>query len=119
MTGPAADSLILVLSTFPGTETAERVARTLLQEGLVACANLLPGLRSLYHWEGVLRDDPECLVLLKTSAGTCPALQQRLQDLHPYDVPEIVTLEAAGVSPGYLDWVLQSLAKPSSSQAQP
>ncbi|HUF63432.1 MAG TPA: divalent-cation tolerance protein CutA [Verrucomicrobiales bacterium] len=115
MTGPADHSLILVLSTFPGAESAERVARILLEERLVACANLLPGLRSLYRWEGTLHDDPECLALFKSSAASGPALEQRLQELHPYDVPEIVILEAAGVSPGYLQWVLQSLAEPSSA----
>jgi periplasmic divalent cation tolerance protein len=103
-------SLILVLSTFPGAESAERAARALVEERLAACANLLPGIRSLYRWEGEIRDDPECLVIFKTSSANRSALERRLVELHPYSVPEVVSLAASAVSPAYLDWALKAIS---------
>ncbi len=95
----------LVLVTAPDAETGARLARTLVEERLAACANLVPGVRSIYRWEGAVQDDAEVLLLIKTRSEHCEALAARVQDLHPYDLPEVVALAATGGSTAYLDWV--------------
>ena len=95
----------VVLVTAPDAEVGARLGRTVVSEGLAACANLIPGLTSIYRWEGELRTDAEVLLLLKTTAAGFDALRDRVVQLHPYDVPEVLGLEAeAGFAP-YLDWV--------------
>ncbi len=95
----------MVLVTAPDAEVAGRLARTLVEERLAACANILPGLRSIYRWEGAIQEDEEVLVLLKTRAERCPALAARVKDLHPYELPEVLELPVTGGSDAYLDWV--------------
>jgi len=97
--------LRVVLVTAPDLETATGIARTLVTERLAACANVVPGLRSIYRWEGSVQDDAEVLLLLKTRAARCPALAARVKDLHPYEVPEVLELPVTGGSEAYLEWV--------------
>lgn len=97
--------MFLVLSTFPSEAKAAEVAQTLLAENLIACANLLPGVRSLYRWQGQLCDEAEVLVLLKCPAAGYAQLEARLRELHPYEVPEIVALRPEAVLPAYAEWV--------------
>jgi periplasmic divalent cation tolerance protein len=99
---------IVVLMTAPDTDVANRIAGTLVDEGLVACVNILPGLRSIYRWEGKVCDEAEVLCLMKTRLDLFPALRERITALHPYQVPEIIALPLAAGSPPYLDWVIQS-----------
>lgn len=99
---------MLVLSTVPTEDVAAALARTLVEEGLAACVNILPGMRSLYAWRGETCDDREVLCLIKTRRALFPALRDRLTALHPYEVPEIVALAAEEVSRAYLDWVSAS-----------
>jgi periplasmic divalent cation tolerance protein len=73
---------------------------------LAACVSVVPGLRSFYHWEGDICDDSELLLLIKTRREFFEPLAARLHDLHPYEVPEIVALEATAVAPDYLAWLL-------------
>jgi periplasmic divalent cation tolerance protein len=101
----ARESLRIVLSTFPNRETAATAGRTLVIEKLCACANILPGLRSIYRWEGNIEDSEEVLVMFKTTPARYTALEQRLISLHPYKLPEIVALDAADVLAPYLAWV--------------
>jgi periplasmic divalent cation tolerance protein len=96
----------VVLVTAPDLETAAALARTLVEEGLVACANVVPGVRSIYRWEGEVQDDAEVLLVAKTAAARCDALAARVRDLHPYDLPEVVVLPVSGGSRDYLDWVI-------------
>jgi periplasmic divalent cation tolerance protein len=96
---------IVVLTTFGSGEKAAEVARVLVDERLIACANVLPQVRSIYRWQGKVNDEAEVLVVLKTSAERLARLQQRLRELHPYDVPEMLALRVdAGWAP-YLEWL--------------
>jgi len=106
---PAAAPLVL-LTTFPDEDTAARVARALVDERLCACVNLLPGVRSIYRWKGAVTDEREVLAIAKTTAARLPALERRLAELHPYEVPELVALAAAHVHPPYLAWLLAEVA---------
>ena len=87
------------------TDSAERIATALVAERLAACVNLLPGLRSVYRWQGKVEAAAEVLLLVKTSAEAYPALQERLRQLHPYELPELLAVEAASGLPEYLQWL--------------
>lgn len=104
--------MLLVLSTFAGEEDAARVTRALVEERLIACANLLPGARSLYRWKGAVADERETVALMKTRKQDWPALLARLSELHPYEVPECVAVRIAAGAPRYLAWLEESLAPP-------
>ena len=95
----------VVLVTAPDAETAAEVARSLVGERLAACVNVVPGVRSIYRWEGSVEEAAEVLLVIKTRADRCAALASRVRDLHPYDVPEVLELPAVGGSQAYLDWV--------------
>ncbi len=102
---PSPPSLFAVLSAFPGATAAETAARALVEEGLAACVQVLPGLRSFYRWEGRLETADETLVIAKTAGVRLEALIARLRELHPYELPEIVAVEAGAGLPAYIDWV--------------
>ena len=102
----AGDDARVVLMTAPDQEVAQRIARTLVEERLAACVNLIPGVRSIYRWQGSVEDDAEILLLAKTGRARCAALAARVQALHPYELPEIVVLPVDGGSQRYLDWIV-------------
>lgn len=93
-----------MLCTCP-PEAADRLAAALVEEQLAACVNLLPGIQSVYRWQGALERSAETLLLAKTSADCYPALETRLRELHPYELPEIIALPVERGLPGYLAWV--------------
>jgi periplasmic divalent cation tolerance protein len=95
---------LLCLSTCPDTDTAQRIADALVEERLAACVNLLPGVRSTYRWQGQVERAEEVLLLAKTTRERLPDLQARLVALHPYELPELIAVEAAGL-PAYLQWI--------------
>ena len=97
--------LRLLYTLFGSREEAERVCHILLEEQLVACANLLGPARSLYRWNGALNDVEEWPAILKTTEKTSDAAMQRLAQLHSYDVPAITVLDASGVHPAFAAWV--------------
>jgi periplasmic divalent cation tolerance protein len=99
------DDVRVVLVTAPDAECGGRVARDLVGSRLAACVNLVPAVRSIYRWEGEVKDDAEVLLVIKTRSDRCQALRQRVVEIHPYDVPELIELPAVGGSPAYLDWV--------------
>jgi periplasmic divalent cation tolerance protein len=105
------DILILV-STCPDASTAERIARELVGASLVACVNIVPGLRSIYRWSGAVKADDEVLMILKTPADRLSAARERLVALHPYDVPEVVALPVADGHHPYLQWIIDSTRIP-------
>lgn len=98
----------VVLVTAPDEEKAAAMARTLVEEGLIACANLVPQVRSIYRWEGKVCDEREVLLVMKAPAERYAALQSRILALHPYAVPEVLRLDVAEGSPAYLQWVLSA-----------
>jgi periplasmic divalent cation tolerance protein len=93
------------LLTAPDADTARRVARALVEERLAACVNVVPGVRSIYRWEGAVHEDAELLLVAKTSQDRLAALAERLAVLHPYALPELVAITPSGGSARYLDWV--------------
>jgi len=95
----------VAFATAPDEAVALRIARVLVDERLAACANLLPGVRSIYRFRGDVEDEHEVLLVIKTCADRVEALAERLRALHPYEVPELVVLPTAGGLPSYLDWV--------------
>jgi len=96
---------VVVLVTCPSVEEARRIARVLLEERLAACINIVPGLTSLFWWEGKLDEAQEALMIIKTRASLLPELTTRVRELHPYEVPEVVALPIVGGSEDYLSWV--------------
>ena len=96
---------LLVWSTFPDEESARRIARTLVEERLAACANLLPRVESVYRWKGAVETAAEVWGLFKTTREAYPRLEARLQALHPYELPEIVAFRPEHGLPAYLQWI--------------
>ena len=101
---------ITVWVTAPSADEAARIARTLVEEGLAACGNVVPGLRSIYRWQGQVHDEPEALLLLKSWAPCFEALCARVVQLHPYDCPEVLRLDVADGHPPYLKWMKDSVS---------
>jgi periplasmic divalent cation tolerance protein len=99
---------ILVMVTVPSGEKAVELARTLVEERLAACANLLPA-RSIYFWEGKVCDDAEVLMLLKSRTEIFDALRKRAAALHPHRVPEILRIEINDGHAPYLEWILANI----------
>ena len=94
-----------MLATVPDAEVGRRLARSLLQERLIACANLVPGVTSLYRWEGEVQEEDETLVVMKTRSELVPRLIARIPELHPYELPEVLVLAVADGLPAYCRWV--------------
>jgi periplasmic divalent cation tolerance protein len=108
VTPSAAADVRIVLTTI-GSESAGLVlARALVDERLAACVNVLPSMASVYRWKGSVEQDNEHQVVIKTAADRLPALEARLRELHPYELPEFLVLEVGGASAAYLAWVLES-----------
>src|SRR5579884_4032914 len=91
--------------TMPNGETARSIGRTLVEERLAACVNVVPGVVSIYSWKGALHEDEEVLCLIKTSPDRFDRLRARVVDLHPYDLPEVMAFAVDDGSREYLDWV--------------
>jgi len=109
MTTPTA---VVVLVTTPNPDSAASIARTLVEEGLAACGNVVPGIRSIYRWAGEIHDDAEALLVLKTERRLVGALKSRLPEIHPYQVPELLVLPVEdGLGP-YLAWLRASVRPP-------
>jgi periplasmic divalent cation tolerance protein len=95
----------LVYVTAANQDEARRLGRSCVEARLAACANLVPGIESFYHWDGELQTSTECLVLLKTVQSKVSALTQRLREMHSYTCPAIVALPIESGFPDFLDWV--------------
>lgn len=101
---------LLAFTTFADEATAARVTRVLVEERLIACANLLPGARSIYRWKQGVQDEREVVVLMKTRKQDWTALLSRLHELHPYETPELVAVRIAAGAPKYMAWLDEALA---------
>jgi periplasmic divalent cation tolerance protein len=95
----------LVHCSCPDGDSADRIAEALVAERLAACVSRLLGVRSTYRWEGAVERADEVLLLIKTTAARLDALVARIQALHPYELPEVIAVEATGGSAAYLAWV--------------
>ena len=101
---------LIVFTSFASEADAARVARVLVEERLVACANLLPGARSIFRWQDGIQDEREVVVLMKTRKQDWTALLSRLHELHPYTTPECVAVRIAAGAPAYMAWLDEALA---------
>ena len=105
------DSVHLIYATAPSEEDAARIATTVVDEKLAACANIVPGIRSIYRWQGKVENETETLLFLKTDSKLVEALISRISELHAYEVPDIVALPIEQGHPAYLDWVIESTSE--------
>ena len=109
--------VVAVLCTAPrtpdaGKPTAHELARQLVGERLCACANVIEGVTSWFWWEGKVDRAEECMLVLKTTRGLLPRLQQRFAELHPYAVPEFLAFDVDCGLPAYLGWVAAAVQAP-------
>jgi periplasmic divalent cation tolerance protein len=105
------EDLVLLLSTLPTPEAAEEMVARLVDERLIACGNLVPGLRSIYRWQGEVARETEVLAILKTSRSRVGELLRRAAELHPYEVPELVAIAPETVAGAYARWVREETSE--------
>ena len=103
---------LVVYCTCPDSATAERIAETVVGEQLAACVNIAPGLTSIYRWQGQVQRDAELLLIIKTRSARYPALEARIRELHPYEIPEIIALPVQAGLAAYLHWITASTEAP-------
>jgi periplasmic divalent cation tolerance protein len=103
-------TVLLCLAACPDEDTARRIAEALVAERLAACVQLLPGVASVYRWQGAVERASEVLLLAKTTRDRFEALSARIVAAHPHAVPEIVAFDVAAGLPAYLDWVARETA---------
>ena len=106
------DKHVLIYSTFPSPAEAERVGGALVDRGLAACVNILPGMTAIYVWEGKRQREAEAVMIIKTRAGLADTVVAETRKLHPYTNPALVVLPIAGGSEDFLRWIAEQTAKP-------
>ena len=102
----------VVLVTVPDEAVGVSLVTALLEANLVACGNLVAGIRSIYRWEGKICDDAEHLLILKTTSAALSAVKVMVVELHPYDCPEVIALPVTDGHSGYLEWIDQNVVSP-------
>ena len=112
-------SVLVCFCTCPDVDSAARLAEALVEERLAACVNVMPGLRSVYRWQGAVERSDEVLLLIKTTRSRLPALSARVLELHSHELPEVVAVEVVGGLPAYLDWVTEQTSDPPIREPQP
>ena len=100
------ETIRVVLCTFPTVEAARQIGTLLVEKQLAACVNLVPAIESIYRWQGKLETAAETLAIFKTSAAAYPDFERKLNELHPYDLPEIIAIAPEAVAATYAAWVL-------------
>jgi periplasmic divalent cation tolerance protein len=102
-------SYIVVIMTTPNIEEATKIVRSLLKERLIACANIVGPVSSVFWWQGKIDEENEFLVLMKSNKNLFERISERVMEIHSYDVPEIIGLPIVEGLPPYLDWLKTSL----------
>ncbi len=100
-----ASDVRILLTTAPDADAALRLGRALVEERLAACVNVVPGVRSIYRWREAIEEADEVMLVVKTTAAAAPALAARIEELHPYETPEVLALDPTGGSASYLQWI--------------
>lgn len=108
---PMCAQALLVFTNVPDVDTAERLARILIERRVAACVNILPAIRSLYHWQGQLETATEVMLQIKTIQPHYAELEAVIKAAHPYAVPEIIAIPIVDGLPAYLDWIRQETDK--------
>ena len=104
------DRVVLVYATAPSREVAEAIGRPLVEAGLAACVNIIPGMVSIYRWDGSIATDAEVVVLVKTRRTLAPRVMAEIGARHPYTTPALLVLPVSGGSPAFLDWIERETA---------
>ncbi|PMQ01608.1 MAG: divalent-cation tolerance protein CutA [Dictyoglomus sp. NZ13-RE01] len=102
--------MILVFCTTKDSEEAYNLANFLLDEKLIACANIVPNIRSLYFWKGSKEDTNEYLLIMKTVESKFPNLVKKIKEKHSYELPEIIAIPVSNADPEYVKWIEESLS---------
>jgi len=118
ISNPMTEQVIIGLSSYPDETGAGQLGHQLVTEGLAACVTRVPGARSTYAWQGSVQDAAEVLLIIKTTAERLPALKSRLRALHPYEVPELLTLPVTDGNEPYLQWVADTVRAGIASEAR-
>jgi len=100
-----AGGLVIIFVTAASEQEAASISRTLVEEGLVACANIIPQIRSLYRWEGKIWDEREALIIIKSREDLFERIRSRVKELHSYEVPEITAIKIDEGDSAYLQWI--------------
>jgi periplasmic divalent cation tolerance protein len=100
---------LLVLCSCPDPEIATTIAENIVAQHLAACINIIPGMKSVYHWQGNVESAEESLMVIKTHQQKLSSLQNTITTMHPYEVPEIISLDISAGLPKYLQWISSSL----------
>lgn len=95
----------IILTTCPDQSYAEDLARQLIQAELAACVNIVPGLTSIYKWDGEIKTGTEVQLIIKTRSTNYPQIEQYITSLHPYELPEIISVPITNALPDYLQWI--------------
>ncbi len=101
-------NLMIVFVTIDDKKQAAKLAKKIVGKRLAACVQIIPGLRSIYEWDGELQDEKELLLIMKTTPQNVAELKEFIEENHPYEVPEFVVVDAADVSANYMKWVKQN-----------
>jgi periplasmic divalent cation tolerance protein len=99
----------IVLCSAGSEDEARKIARHLVEQRLAACVNIVPGMESIYRWQGKLESSGEWLLLIKTTVERFPAVRDAIRDLHSYELPECIAISIEDGSSGYLEWIAQSV----------
>jgi periplasmic divalent cation tolerance protein len=98
-------AVTMAVVTAPAQDVAERIVTSVVEERLAACGNIVPGVTSIYRWEDGIQRDTEVLIFFKTTRVALPQLMRRIEELHPYEVPEVLALPVSAGLPAYTSWV--------------
>jgi periplasmic divalent cation tolerance protein len=104
------DKPVLIYSTFPSAEAAAEVGKELVEERLAACVNILPGMRSIYRWEGRIAQDTEAVMIIKTRASLAGAVMATTKRRHSYTNPALLVIPLEGGAADYVGWLMQETA---------
>src|SRR5438105_11462094 len=99
---------LVAFCTFPDSDVAEKITRELVELRLAACGNILPKIRSIYQWQDKIESSDEVLSIFKLASDRYPEFENKIQSMHPYEVPEIIAFPVTKGLPPYLDWVSES-----------
>jgi len=103
------EQYLIILNTCPDKESAERIAKTLVEKRLAACVNIIPGLTSVYHWQDQIESSEECLLVIKSIQNAYKAVEQAILDIHPYELPEVIAVPlSTGFAP-YIAWISSNI----------
>ena len=105
-----AEEILIVYATFPNADTARTIVATLVEEGLIACGNLIPNVESIYRWQGTVQAATEVFAIMKTTRSCLIALAERYRAMHPYQVAEFLTVSVEDGLPDYVRWIEDTCA---------